>query len=97
MGERAPLRGSVGQRLATLLYTFRLLTYLVILLHEVPLSVRWTTAGPRRYAIIPLVQTRRDCRQLVANSTTHRRRRRDSTVELRRVGVGVGGVNRIRN
>jgi len=26
---------------------------------------------------------------------THRRRRRDSTVELRRVGVG--GVNRIRN
>ena len=30
-------------------------------------------------------------------SNTHRRRRRDSTVKSRRVGVGVGGVNRIRN
>jgi len=28
---------------------------------------------------------------------THRRRRRDSTVELSHVGVGVGGVNRIRS
>jgi len=31
-------------------------------------------------------------RELVANSCTHRRRRRDATRQLSRVGVGVGGV-----
>jgi len=48
------------------------------------------TDAYEQFLIRPLVTlySRHDVRFLMPNRPTHRRRRRDSTVELRRVGVG---------
>jgi len=50
--------------------------------------VNWVTAD----GCIHITESVGSRRELVANSCTHRRRRRDATRLFRRVGVGVGGV-----